>query len=242
LQESPLVRFVDRLMRRSRLSREEREAVLSLDCKLETHGARRDIVKIGQIVDHACLVIDGLVGRFDLMSNGQRQITAFHIPGDMCDLHSVVVPRAAWSINALSKSVIAKIPHTELRALAESHPALALAFWRDSVVDASILAKWVGNLGRKGAVARLAHLICELGVRLEYAELGSRTLFELSATQEQLADAAGMTSVHVSRMMQELKAKKLVKLWGGSVEVLDWEGLSALAEFDPAYLLTSAAA
>jgi CRP-like cAMP-binding protein len=232
-----LQKFLARLLRRSTLDAEEQQALLQLPCRVVQVQPRMDIVSPGETVNHACLVSKGLVARFDQMRDGRRQIAAFHIPGDMCDLHSVVAPTAAWGMAALGASTILHIPHVELRRLAHTYPRIAMAFWRDGTADASILAKWVGNLGRQAAQPRLAHLLCELGTRMEVAGLGSRTCFQLDVTQEQLADALGLTAVHVNRMMQALRAEGLVATRNHVVEIENWNALATTAEFDPAYLL-----
>lgn len=237
VERHALQRFLDRLLSRSELSREEQAAILGLDCRLSQVPPRIDIVSHGETVGHACLIARGLAARFDQMRNGKRQIVAFHIPGDMGDLHSVVAPTAAWGIAALTATSVVHIPLGALRHLVETYPAIALAFWRDSTADASILAKSVGNLGRQEARARIAHVLCELGIRMEQAGLGTRTLFDFHATQEQLADAVGLTAVHVNRTLQRIRAAGLIATHGHTVEIQDWQGLVDLAEFDPAFLL-----
>lgn len=237
IERHALERFLARLMSRSVLTPEEQEAILALDCRSAHVPPRVDIVSPGKKVDHSCLVAKGLAARVDQMRNGQRQITAFHIPGDMCDLHSVIAPTAAWGIAALTTTMVVHIPHAALRRLVETYPAVALAFWRDGTADACVLAKWVGNLGRQDARARLAHLVCELGMRMEHAGLGTRLLFDLNATQEQLADALGLTPVHVNRTLQRLRAEGVIATGRQTVEVRDWARLVQIAEFDPAYLL-----
>ena len=230
-------RFVTKLLLRSQLSGEEQEAILRLNCRATQVRARTDIVSPGETVDHACLVAQGLVARFDQMLDGDRQITSFYIPGDMADLHSVVSPAAAWGITALSPATVVRVPHKELLEVARAYSAIMLAFWRDTVADGSVLAKWVGNLGRQDARARLAHVLCEIGIRMELAGLGTRTAFELDATQDQLADALGLTAVHVNRTLQRLRAERAVMTRGHVVEVLDWPRLADIAEFDPDFLL-----
>ncbi|WP_241233674.1 Crp/Fnr family transcriptional regulator [Altericroceibacterium xinjiangense] len=235
---SALSLFLDRLLRRSVLSAEEQGAILNLRSHAFQAEGRSDIVSPGQKVDHACLVVDGLVGRFDQMAaDGRRQTTAFHLPGDMCDLHSVVAPVAGWGIEAIATSTVLHIPHRDLRALATSYPAIALAFWRDTTADASILGKWVSNVGRRNAPARTAHLVCEIGIRMEQAGLGERTRYTFAATQVQLADALGLTPVHVNRTLQALRADGLLRIEQRMVHVDDWDRLAVLAEFDPEYLL-----
>jgi len=196
-----------------------------------------DIVSLGQVTDQACLVVDGLVGRFGQISEGHRQITALHIPGDMCDLHSVVSPKVEWALQALSAATIMRIPHREIKALTSRYPTIAEALWRDCVVDASILSQWVVNTGRRDAKMRLAHLACEMGVRMESAGLGTRSGYSLPMTQAQLADALGLTPVHVNRMVAALKSDAVVTFAGRTVVVQDWQRLTELADFDPGYLL-----
>lgn len=234
-----LSRFLDRLLRHSTLSSDERKAVLDLPSHASQVQARHDIVSPGKVVDHACLIVKGLVGRFDQMTDGRRQTTALHIPGDMCDLHSVVQPRPSWSITALTTTTVLHVPHRNLRDLVRAHPGIGLAFWRDTAADASILSKWLGNFGRKDAQSRVAHLFCEMAVRMEAANLGTRTSYQLPMTQEQLSDATGMTAVHVNRTLQMLRATGTLSFAHGLVEVFDWEGLKRLADFTEDYLLMS---
>ena len=226
-----------RLLLRSPLREEEQCAILDLRGETRRYVAHADIVRPGEMVESACLVVSGLLGRYDQMLDGQRQVTSFYIPGDMCDLHSLVVPKASWSITAVSAATVKFIPHFQLRELCNRHPAIAIAFWRDGTVDASIFAKWVGNLGRKDAKARIAHIFCEMGTRMEAAGLGTRVSFDLPATQDQLADAAGLTSVHVNRTLQELRREGLLTFERGRLEIPNWDRLAEVAEFDPAYLI-----
>lgn len=238
---SGLQRFLDRLLLRSPLTAEEQKAILALEVRPASIPPRHDIVSPGETVDHACLVAKGVTARFDQMRDGERQIAAFHFAGDMCDLHSVVAPTAAWGIAALTAATVLLVPHSALREVAQTYPAIAFAFWRDVTVDGSILAKWVGNLGRQDARERISHILCEYGVRLEMAALGTRTCFNFDITQEQLADAAGLTAVHVNRTLQALRSEGLITTRGHAVEVPDWERLATVADFDPAYLLPPAA-
>ncbi len=232
-----LDRFLARLTLRSLLSEEEQEAVLTLDGREVFTAAHCDIVRPGQTIDFACLVIDGLAGRFDQLANGHRQITALHIPGDMCDLHSVAVPHTGWGIEALTGTNILRVPHGPIRDLTIKYPAIAYALWRDTIVDASILSKWISALGRRSAKLRMAHLICEMGIRMEQAKLGTRNRYRLPATQAQLADVVGVTTVHLNRTFQSLRRDRLLFTEGMNIQVLDFERLCSMAEFDAGYLL-----
>ena len=227
--------FLRRLQLRSILSEEEEAAIRSLPYREATIEAGRDIVRPGEKTDHACMVVEGLVSQFDMLLDGRRQTVALYIPGEMCDLQSVPVPRAGWGLEASAASKVLFVPHEPLRKLIED-ANLALAFWRDTVVDGSILAKWVSNLGRKAAPPRVAHLFCEIGIRMEHAGLGTRTEFDFPMTQAQLADVVGLTSVHLNRTLKGLAAKG-VTFARKTVRIADWHLLAAMAEFDPAYLL-----
>jgi CRP-like cAMP-binding protein len=232
-----LSRFVARLQLNSVLSEAEQQAVMGLRSHATQYGQGRDFVRPGDTITHATLVVAGNAGRFDLMRNGSRQITAIYIAGDMCDLYSVAMPTAGWGLTSLGTSTVLQIPHSDMRDLAFTYPNLALAFWRDTVLDASILAKWIANVGRKDARARIAHLLCELGTRNERAGLGKRDEFELALTQEQIADAMGLTSVHVNRMLQSLRVDDLVSMRAHRVTIKDWDHLASIADFTPTFLL-----
>ena len=227
--------FLRRLLLRSTLSETEQAAIRGLPRREATVEAGRDIVRPGEKTDHACMVVEGLVSQFDMLLDGRRQTVALYIPGEMCDLQSVPVPMPGWGIEALSPSKVLFVPHDALRKLVED-PNLALALWRDTVVDGSIMGKWVANLGRKSAPPRVAHLFCEIGVRMEQVGLGTRTEFALPMTQAQLADVVGLTSVHLNRTLKGL-VDQGVTFARKTVQIADWNALAEMAEFDPAYLL-----
>lgn len=231
--------FLRRLLSRSALGEAERDSLAALRASPERIGANRDIVCPGELRDHACLVVKGLAARFDQMRDGQRQMVAIYVPGDMCDLHSVPVACTGWGLQTLAPSTIARIPHAQLREAIAQYPDIGMAFWRDTVVDGSVLAKAVANVGRRRATARLAHLLCEMGVRMELAELGMRTAYPLPATQAHLAEMLGLTAVHLNRTFRKLKAEG-VSMAVGEVRIADWHHLVRLAEFDPDYLLLPA--
>lgn len=229
--------FLDRLTSRSLLTEDEQQAVLGLGGHAEQVNSNRDFVPLGEHVNHACLVVAGIVGRFDQNGDGARQITAIHIPGDICDLHSVVQPLATSALQALSVATILRVPHAAIRAAAARFPALAEAFWRDCTVDGAILAEWIVNVGRRDAKTRVAHLLCEMATRLHAGDGGRNDFtFDLPITQAQLAEATAMTSVHVNRTLQSLRAEGLVEWHQRVIRLPQWGALKDRAEFDPAYL------
>lgn len=227
--------FLDRLNSRSILSDEEQRQILDLPVRVKHAVPNEDFVSLGQQVEHSCFVLDGLVGRFDQNARGDRQITALHISGDMADLHSVVQPRATSALQALSTSTILEIPYPALRALASSYPAIAEAFWRDCTVDSMVLAQWVVNVGRRDGPARIAHLLCELACRYGAKMTNGAVTFMLPMTQIQLADAVGLTSVHVNRCLKVLEDAETT-FRKHTVRIKDWDALADLGEFDRDYL------
>lgn len=227
--------FAERLASLAPLKADEVQDLAMLAGRAMQAKPNIDIVSIGETVDHVCLVVDGLLGRFGQLRDGSQQITALHIPGDIADLHSIAIPRAASAIQALTTTTVLRIPHAALRRLAAS-PAVVNAFWAYSAVDSAILAQWAINLGRRSAQGRIAHFFCEMALRMEQAQRGTRYEFRLDATQAQLGDALGLTSVHVNRTLRALRAKNLISLEDRLVRIPDWEQLKAAGDFDSLYL------
>lgn len=234
--KADLQRLVERLTSRSVLTEAEQQAILNLPGRTEHVQSNRDFVSMDTRVDHACLIAAGIVGRFGQNSDGRRQITAMHVPGDMADLHSVVQPKGASALQALSIATIVRVPHVALRAVTGQYPALAEALWRDCMVDASILAQWVVNVGRRDARTRIAHLLCEMATRLKAAPTEGEFIFPFAVTQTQLADATGLTAVHVNRTLQSMRRDGLAEVTTRAVRVRSWKALAAAGEFEPSYL------
>lgn len=233
---APLQPFVDKLVSRSQLGHAEQRALLSLPANPVQIQTNRDFVRLGERVHHASFVVAGLVGRFGQNREGNRQITAVHIPADMANLHSVVAPDACAALQALSVTTILRVPHDALRAVARRFPAIAEAFWRECVVDAAVLAEWIVNVGRRDARSRLAHLLCEITCRVEGkgGKVGSTIPFP--ATQLHMADMAGLTSIHVNRSLQSLRRDGIVDVHSREIHILDWKRLRQVGDFDADYL------
>lgn len=210
--------------------------MLNLPGQASQIQVNRDFVRLGDRVQHSCLIIAGIVGRYDQNAEGKRQITAIHLPGDMADLHSVVQPNASWALQALSTATILRVPHSEIRAAAGMYPALAEALWRDTMIDAATLAQWVVNVGRRDARARIAHLLCELATRLGKAQGEHSVVLDLPINQSQLAEATALTPVHVNRTLQSLRSDGLLSWQRGVLHIPDWVRFASVGDFDPLYL------
>jgi CRP-like cAMP-binding protein len=229
--------FLRRLQARSKLTFVEQQAIRQLNYTTARLPARRDFVLPGQRVEYVSLIADGVAARFDLLRNGRRAIGELFVRGDVCDLTSLVAPRAGWGLTSLSPVQILHIPHRSLRALMQAHPEIAAAFWRDCAADAGVLAKWVGNMGRKNAKARIAHLLCEMAIRVEATGFGTRMRYDLNITQDQIADAMGLTGMHVNRTLNVLREEGVADVHSHVVEVINWDRLAYIADFDETFLL-----
>jgi CRP-like cAMP-binding protein len=228
--------FIRKLESIAPLAPEERAALLRLPLRLKTVPARQDIVSEGNRPSESCLIVAGFAYRYILTAEGKRQILSFHIAGDIPDLQSLHIDVMDHNLATLAPSSLAFIQHDDLRALMRSHPRLGDLLWRDTLIDAAIFRQWMVGLGRRDAYGRIAHLLCELLVRLRAVDLVEDHAFTLPVTQAELGDAFGLSTVHVNRVLQDLRSDGLMTLHGGALKVLDWEGLQKAGEFDPAYL------
>lgn len=231
-----LERLLKRLTLRSALGEAEQRCILELPGRTIRVSPGYDVVRIGERVTHSCIVVDGMLGRFGQNVAAQRQVTALYLPGDMANLYSVVVPEARSALQACVPTTILQIPHAALREAAANFPAIAEAFWRECVIDAAVLSEWVLNVGRRNALSRAAHLICEMACRFEAAGIGSRTSFPFSLTQERLGDVLALTSVHVNRTLKVLRDDRIADVTQRGTVIHDWAKLVHVAEFDPDYL------
>jgi CRP-like cAMP-binding protein len=200
--------------------------------------ANQDIISEGDRPDQVRLILDGWAARYKVVPDGGRQITAFLIPGDFCDLHVTILKEMDHSITALTPATVASIPHGELEALMKERPALARALWWSTLVDEGVLRAWIVNLGRRRAYESIAHLMCEMHIRMEHVGLVEDGRFDLPVTQEELADALGLTPAHVNRILQRLRTEGLITLKERLLTILEISGLRRVAGFDPNYLHT----
>jgi CRP-like cAMP-binding protein len=218
------------------LSAEERGALETLPMQVQALTADQDIVRQGDRPVRSCLILSGYAATYQTTGAGKRQIQAFHMPGDIPDLQSLHLKVLDNSLATITPCRVGFITHDVLLDLCRRHPRLNDAFWRETLVDGAIFRTWVTNNGQREALGRLAHILCEWITRLRAVGLADGLTCELPMTQAELADALGVSTVHVNRVLQELRAKDLVTLKGSVLTVLDWEALKRIADFDPAYL------
>lgn len=238
--EAPLVR---RLRSIATLTAEDVEIVTALPMVIRSYEADRDIVRQGDRPSQSCLILEGTLATFKITGPGRRQIMSFHIPGDVPDLHSLHIDVLDSGIGTLTRSTLGFIQHDVLRDLCRRLPHIGDALWRMTLIDGAILREWIVNIGQRDAGTRLAHLLCEMFLRLQVVGLTVETSCEWPITQQELADATGISVVHVNRCLQELRSERLLILAQRRLTVLDWPALQRVGDFDSTYLhLTEGAA
>jgi CRP-like cAMP-binding protein len=234
-ESSPLVTKLETV---ARLTEGDRLALAALCENPRDMGPRRNVIREGERPDHVHLIVRGWAARYKLLPDGSRQITAFLIPGDFCDFHITLLSEMDHSITTLTRAQVAYIPRPKLDALTE-RPGIARAFWWSTLVDEAVLRAWIVNVGRRDAFEAIGHLMCELYVRMRNIGLTAGHSFEFPLTQEELADALGLTPVHVNRVLQRMRADGLISFKGGMLTLHDYRRLEEVAGFNPNYLHTA---
>jgi len=198
--------------------------------------AGRDLVHKGDRPMECHLILRGFAYRHRTLEDGQRQIMSFEIPGDLCDLHGFLLGQADHAVATLTPCKVATLPREVLADWMEGWPAIARALWRGTLVDAAVSQVWLCNISRRTARGRIAHLLCEVLRRLQAVGLAEEGGGTLPIPPAEIADALGLSVVHVNRTLWRLHGEGLITLDDGQVTIADVPGLQAAGEFDPAYL------
>lgn len=225
-----------KLSARDEVSPEEEAALRAIVGRAIEVPADRTLIRAGQELGESTLLIEGLMCRYKDLRDGGRQISELNIAGDFVDLHSFTLKRLDHNIMTLTPCRIAPVPHERLKEITEQYPHLARMLWFSTNLDAAIHREWMLSLGRRSAVARTAHLFCELFVRFGIIEMTQGNGYRLPLTQTDLAECIGLTPVHVNRTLKVLREQGLVEFRGGLVTIGDFEGLKRVAEFTTTYL------
>jgi CRP-like cAMP-binding protein len=228
--------MVQRLERRSPLTQADRDALLGLPHNVKRLPANAHIVRDGDSPEFCTLLLSGFAYRYKLTGEGGRQIISLHCAAEFLDLQNSFLGLADHSVQMLTEGELALVPVHLVQELALTKPAIGRALWIDTLIDASIFREWVVNVGRRDSRARVAHLLCEFSLRLEAAGLATNHSYELPMTQEQLADAVGLTSVHVNRVLKALGEGGLISRDRRSIVILDWNRMRQVGDFNDRYL------
>lgn len=235
-KENHLAALIQKLETIASLTAEDRRMLLGLPLNVRQFDSHQDIVSEGERTKQCCLVIEGLVCRYKIVGNGERQILSLHIPGDIPDLHSLHIEEMDHSLGTLTSAKVGFIPHDAVRAITRSSYRIAEAFWREALIDAAIFREWMVGIGRRSAPSRIAHFLCEFITKMNAIGLSDGVTCDLPMTQAEIADALGLSTVHTNKKLRELRQAKLVQIRASKVKVLDWPGLCVLGEFDQRYL------
>lgn len=232
----PVGCLLRKLRIRDEVSEREEEVLRSSVGQIERFRAGKTIIRAGETLTRSALLTEGLVARYKDLSEGQRQIMEVHVPGDFTDLHGFPLKKLDHDVGAISAVEIAWVPHEALHRITEREPHLTRVLWLSTLMDSAIQRERILSVGRRPARSRISHLLCELYLRLEAVGMAEDKSYALPFTQADLADTTGLTSVHVNRMLRELREQGLLTFRGGRVTIHDWERMKQVAEFDPIYL------
>jgi CRP-like cAMP-binding protein len=228
--------LVRKLTSHSALDPDDCEAILALPHTMRTLDPGSYMIREGDLPKHCCVLVSGFAFRHKTTGDGQRQILSIHMAGEFIDLHNIYLETSDHNIQALSRAEIAFVPRGAVSDLAAARPGVARALWTDTLIDAAIFREWVVNVGRRTSISRIAHLLCEVALRMEAADLSKDGKYQLPLTQEQIADATGLTPVHVNRVLKELGRLGLILRDKRSVSIPDWDQLRHIGDFNARYL------
>ena len=219
-----------------RLSEVQQAQIVEAISNVQTFGPREIIVPAEVPVDFSSVILEGLSSREKILKSGARQITAFHLAGDFCDLHTYVLKTLPDSVVAMSACKVAIVPHSQLDKIFRESYHIARLCWASTLIDASVFRQWIVSIGRRSVTARLAHLFCELYLRFKMVGLAKDMSYPLPATQTDLSDVLGLSLVHTNRTCAKLRSEGLATFSQRTVTIHDWDKLQRLAEFNPEYL------
>ena len=214
----------------------DHRALVDLRPTIKILDAHQEIVREGQRPSIVCLILEGFACRYATVPSGRRQILSFHIPGDIPDLQALFIKVMDHNLATLVPTKVALVPHDAMRGLIDRNSRIAHLLWRDSLVDAAIFRKWIVGMGRRTAYARFAHLVCEFAMRMDAVGLMKANVCAMPFTQTDIADALGLSSVHINRVLGRMRKQGLFTWQDGVLTIKNWQRLQKDAEFDPSYL------
>ena len=230
---NPLLR---KLSNFTKLTDEECAAVAECTQDVHQFGAREDVISQGDRTGGVKLLLEGFACRYKVLEDGRRQIVAYFVPGDLCDLRVFILKRMDHSIGAIVASKVAEIAPDDVLKLTHNYPTLTRALWWSTLVEEAIAREWIVNVGQRNALERMAHLFCELLYRFRAVGLNEGNSCTLPLTQVELAETLGLSSVHVNRTLQELRRQKLITLENSTLTIQDLDALKEVSLFNPDYL------
>ena len=234
--------FCDRLSLGATLAQDDLDAIDALCRDRRTLRAKEFVSRDGDRLTTFPVILQGWAARYQILRNGTRQITGVLLPGDACYYDAFAGGLALEEIIALSPCTVAQVPHRELDRMIAVRPAIARALRNYGRHENAVLSSWVTNMGRRDALERMAHFICEARSRLEVVGEAHDGRFHFPLTQDDFADVVGLTPVHINRKLQQMRSEGLISLRAKELAILDEHGLRQIAGFHRRYLYPPRAA
>ena len=231
-----MLRLIRKLENFAPLAEEEKAALLAASNTVRRYGAHEDLILQGSPNDGVKVILEGLACRYKVLPDGRRQIVAYFVPGDMCDLRTFLLRRLDHSIGTLCPVEAALLPQESVLELTDRYPRLTRALWWSTLVEEAITREWIVNVGHRTAFERMAHLFCEIFFRLQAVGLTQDNRCDLPLTQTELADTLALSAVHVNRTLMDMRRARLITFQGRQLIIHDRQALQSVAGFDPNYL------
>lgn len=229
----PIIRKFSRLLE---LTQDEVIALRGLASKYEEVDPYTNIISAGDPFIQTYILQSGWSMLYKLLPDGSQQILSFAIPGDFLGLFGVLLNRAEHSIQAITASRVCPIKEEQILELFQKYPRLALTICWFGARDQILLREQIVRIGRQTAYNRASHLFLELYDRLNAVGHTENDRFRFPVTQEMLADALGLTPVHVNRTLKKLRHNGLVEITDQWLVIHDRKRLAEETCFDSAYL------
>jgi CRP-like cAMP-binding protein len=230
---NPLIQKLERFVP---LSEADKLALTNATANTKTVNAHIDLIREGDRPSAVRVIMEGFAYRYKLLPNGGRQIVAYIVPGDICNAHVFILKRMDHAIATLSPCKIAELSGRDVLRITSEHPTITQALWWSTLVDEAVSREWITNIGRRSATVRIAHLLCEIYVRLSTVGLVENGKFELPITQIELADTVSITNIHANRVLNTLRRLNLIAMRGKYVKIIDLDALKVMADFSAHYL------
>ena len=229
-------RFIEKLSGLAPLTKTEISSLVAATSSPRKVAARRDLIREGDRPGPVFVMLEGWACRYKVLPSGTRQVLAFLMPGDCCDLHVGLLAEMDHSIQTITPALVAMVDHEQMESIMDRHRGVAKAMYASQLIDEGTMRAWITSMGRRASIERIAHLMCELYLRARNIGLVSEAGLRLPLSQLLLADSLGMTPVHLNRVLKELRLGGAMTLERGSLVIVDPAKLVQIAGFDENYL------
>jgi CRP-like cAMP-binding protein len=228
--------LVRKLEEHSRLTADDRNAILSMSHAVRSLGSNEDLIRQGDDPSVSALVTSGIVARYHLLPNGRRQYLSFHLTGDMPDSQALFIQEMDHAVCAIGPASVALIEHKDLLAAFKRRPSVSFAIWRETLIDAAIFREAITNNSARNRTARMAHLFCEIFYRAKASSLADEGTLIAPISLVQLGETLGMSIATVNRTLNELRKSRTVDFHRGILHIKQWDRLAKNGQFNPIYL------